>query len=390
MSQASISTINWFKKPYLSTDEKGYLSTISTGFTQIKNNNFWGLIDSNGNFIIDCIADEPIIRDGLIPKKKDGKIGLINKNQKLIIPYEYESFNYLNPDFHYLEKDVTCYLVDSIGNIIQPQYQIRHFNDYSFSEGYISVEFWIDNEKTKTDRGYIDIKGQSNLPFSYVYNRPFNGGIASTAIREINGEYLWQFIDKSGNLIHTCDESWIGPNSFDGELAITQIKNKSGFALFDRNFEIVVEPKFSGYYGHFYGFYVVSIDANQGILNANGEVVLPYQYSNIRILDSSYAIVEKREFKKQYKSLNKLWDFENIISKSGVYDLKNKQFIIEPKYDFLEYVNDKLLITKVNNKFGCINFREEVIFPFIFDSFQPLIDRKSWVKFEGKWGIVQY
>jgi hypothetical protein len=89
----------------------------------------------------------------------EGKIGFIDKNGKIVLPYKY---------FDMPGKD----------------------NDYSFSENLAPVAS-LDNKKM----GYIDKLGNVVIPFVFSYANQFKNGLAS--VSDDNGT-SWYYIDKSG------------------------------------------------------------------------------------------------------------------------------------------------------------------------------------------------
>jgi WG containing repeat len=393
MSQ-DLGIADWYKEPYLLLDSAGYLgSVLQGGVIQIRNNGKHGLINSDGDFVVGLKGDQGLIRPGLIPVKKDGKLGFLNMSDSLVIPYEYERVTYVSPNHYAIEGTIngfsSCIIVDADGQQIKTPYPIRFRNDTSFEEGLLSAEFWLNQPSNKTGQGYVSLDGEYHLPFHFIYCHHFSRGVAPVTVPYSSERYKYLFIDNKGNVVFECPEEWIHPHSFEGELSLLQIKGKTGFAFIDRSFKLVTEPKYSSYQGYIHGYHRVTDNNKMSLLNDRGETVVDTLFTTIYPLSIDLALVTNTYFRQQHTDLDKLWAYENVYQLTGLYSIEGSKLLIDTKYDWFLSGGEGLYAVKKDDKIGYIDQNEKVIIPFIFEDARGFYNRKAWVKFEGKWGIIQ-
>jgi hypothetical protein len=379
------SNFKWYKEPFLVL-EQGYIGHITKeGYSLIANNRKYGLIDFEGHMQVDLISDEPIQKKGLIPVKQGRDIGLINGKGDTVYPCKGNSFSFIHPDFYALTVGSEVLLFRGDGSRLKTEFPIRNFNGHAFQENALSVEVWLQN-RSQTGGGYIDTAGNSLMEFKYRYNDPFENGIAG--VRSL--DYLKNcFIDKKGNTVFECPDNWVSIKSFDGPLALIQIKDKGGFAFIDRNYRVVVEPQFSAYTGRRNGLYIVSKDAMDGAIDSTGKVIIPFEFSEVKEFTSNKLIVSKTFFKKQYADPAQLWNYENTYTKEGVFDLTKHSLSLPLEYEELTNAGYGLMITKLNGKYGYLNENAQPLSGFEFERASPFFNKRAWVKFNGKWGIIE-
>ncbi len=148
---------------------------------------------------------------GLVSYFKDGKWGLKNKGEHLVIPAIYEE-------------------------------EIQFYSDFAAA-------------KLNGKYGFIDQSGKTIIPFIYSDAGIFEYGIGDVAI---NGK--WGCVDKTGNLIIACEH--LLPLSFNSPDEVIGV-NKGGRWNHAKS-EI--------------------IGGKWGLINALGEMVVPFKYDNIRSL----------------------------------------------------------------------------------------------------------
>jgi hypothetical protein len=98
----------------------------------------------------------PVFSEGLAPVEEWGKIGFIDKEGKMVIPFRYQAAK-------------------------------------NFSEGVAAVKY-------KDKWGYIDKAGNEVLPFVYEEARAFNGGLAPVIIGN-----KWSVINRNGDVLFETD-----------------------------------------------------------------------------------------------------------------------------------------------------------------------------------------
>lgn len=207
----------------------------------------FGYINHKGetkiSFVYDLISE---FKNGAAIVKKDGKYGLISKENQLLIPIEYDGIRYLQGSNQQLlkvyKKKPTIYTLDQQGNvsnsapyteekntadtgiklpkykyltpfdknglavievnklkgianvqgkvIIKPKY--RQLN--AFSEGFASFQ-QDSKDRTKRKWGYINLQGKETITASFNQATPFNNGKAAV----LKG--MWGYINAQGKLI---------------------------------------------------------------------------------------------------------------------------------------------------------------------------------------------
>lgn len=376
--------LKWHLKPSIDLG-KGWIEFLpNESHCQIKNNDKWGLIDYNGNLIVDTISDFSLIKESLIPFKNEyGKIGLMDKDRNEKFPAMASGVKYIEPNFYALKLPGEEILVNSKGRIIKTKYKIRSFNTQSFKENVIGVEVWLGNQQG-TASGYIDTTGKSITKFKYCYNGVFSNNIASVTELDYKTKY---YIDKKENIIFRCPENWVVAKSFEGDLAMIQVENK-GIGFINRDFQIVVEPQYNSY-GFKEGFYYVSKNNKPGVLNSDGDVVVPFEFDRVTRLNDSLFIVGKVFFKKKYNNLHKLWSFENTYYKYALYNTFQKRLVLGYDYEELKKASLNILIAKIGDHYRYIDTKGVSLTKLQFEKANPFYENKAWVKFNNLWGIIQ-
>lgn len=152
----------------------------------VKQNDKWGIIDNQGNAIIDCTSTMMplLIGDGFICDQSR-KVGVITISQKEIIPFKYEFF--------------------------EP------------SEGMIRVkkdelyDFVTDNHKSMTEKGLRDILNYCQKhQFQYEDAKDYHDGLAAVKIKD-----KWGYIDNEGDLVIKANYSEAS-DFIDGKALVTK------------------------------------------------------------------------------------------------------------------------------------------------------------------------
>ena len=277
--------------------------------------------------------------------------------------------------------------------------------------------------------GYLRINGEVILPCEYQYGEPydveFGSGAASIFIK-----------DGKHGIYDLSLNKFILPTEYD-ELTINarhnemSVKKDGKYGLinlysFDEegNFEWELEPKYDGELSQNYPFYTIKIDSLYGLLDSNGNQLLPAEYYFIDVVSSSViqesktlehaAIVTKGDkyLKGIYKDGEQLlpcqyYDIkqtgnknqlilrgnnEDGIAMFGVYDFVQRKFIHKTKYQYIEqqnYYGDRFWI-RDNGKFGLYDKDGKEIIPKRFEEYYTTLRLRSGtvlVKEKGSFGV---
>jgi len=249
---------------------------------------------------------------------KDGKYGFIDGTGKEVIPFEYDSIQppstmeitipfELTDDLAVVRKNGKegyCSLKDG-EVVIEPQFAsansfdggeiasvhidgdhtgyINREGDQVISDKYSEVGVFYDGVATARDEngktGVIDSEGKTLIPFKYdeIYEYYDNGyAVALEQVSEENYRYI--AIDHTGNEIlssdHQIDMFW---NLF-GEYVTDEY-----YILYDLKGSKLTDEKFSEVTAMFEGtgIFIYDMDGKAGLLDGDGNILLPCQYSGI-------------------------------------------------------------------------------------------------------------
>jgi hypothetical protein len=153
------------------------LLLLPLGSTQAQNR-AW---EKNFDFVDDCIC-------GLSKVKKDGKVGYVDKDGKVVINLEYTDGLTFNLGIVAVRnKDYKWQYLDSTGKAITAPL----FEDAMSFEDSAALVF------KDGQYGYINTVGELFIPFQYKNARSFSEGLAPAT----NAKGFWGYIDKKGNWI---------------------------------------------------------------------------------------------------------------------------------------------------------------------------------------------
>ena len=189
--------LNWVADSPANDSLTVYAITNKRGYINIK----------NGEIVIDAEANNYrkawVFSEGLAAVMKDGKIGFINTNNEVVIPFQFDytdkcrmyDFGYLFHDGYCImtNKDGDLGLIDTTGKwVVEPAY------DEIWAPHESGYRIIVDNSK----HGVIDSKGNVIYPAEYGYVDVLSDGFILT-----KGGKKWQ-VDFDGNIVQ--------PFMFDG------------------------------------------------------------------------------------------------------------------------------------------------------------------------------
>jgi sporulation protein YlmC with PRC-barrel domain len=323
---------------------------LDDGISRIKVNNYYGLVQKNGKWIVpiryenDFIFDEfgkAIVREnqrwGMIYKggnvvlptiyqekfqfnkkqlacvRNNGKYGIVNYDGKVIIPTIYDRYIYSDYEFWTVQKDGQFGMINKNGKIVIP---IEYEKVFSYLNDLALV-------KKSGKWGYINAANQIAIPFEYEVLNSFIDGRALAK----KGNY-WGMINLDNTIIL----------SFEYDNLISESD----------------------------GFINVSKGGFWGVLNSRFEVVVPFEYDRTDALNGFFR-VEKN---------NKI----GLFTKKGA-------MILPAFYDGLTIDEYGFKIQK-DGKFGLLNNEGAAIIPMIYDEFMYFSRGLSRVKKGSYYGMI--
>lgn len=232
---------------------------------------------------------------------------------------------------------------------------------------------------------YIDSNGKISKKTSCKYVEDFNEGYAViTKIKRVNNDVKWifGFINEQGKVTYFLGMDIL--HNFSEGLAL--FKRDGNYGFLNKNFEEVIENKFSSANNFSEGLAPVRIGRKWGYINTAGEMVIPAKYFHANNFSEGIAVVEEDPYTNSLidKNGNVLFKTKGLISgclsdglipfhetdfsskdtafnsKWGYID-KYGKVIIEPKFDRAMSFSQGLASVRIDDKWGYINTKGDIV-----------------------------
>lgn len=272
-----------------------------TGYYIAELNDKFGLVDSNNKVLIPIVYDELSAFEHFIKVKEDNKYGLITENNDIIKPTIYDDITSLN-DLHgdsigmVFTKDHQQQLTNKFGHVLSD------FSDYRFVNDKLD---YLDNMSVIEKNGkyglfsFKEKKVVIQPVYEDMYERIYNDSI----LAQLNGRKV---------LINTSGKTIIAP-IYDS-IEISKLSDDYVDMWSEDKIENLIER------------YIVEKNGKYGIFDFNGKLITPIAYTHIQsILYPAYFLVTKDEV-----------NDENIDSAETIsFGLMNPEgkLVLEMKYD---------------------------------------------------------
>ena len=295
------------------------------------------------------IASEIPYEKNVLMFEKNGKYGVINFDGKVVVKPIYDeiqSLTYKEGEL-LVKKDNKCGVVNTKGAIIiKPEY-----------DTIVADNYYIEQEKYKFSGYIVSKKIDENYNYGYI---KYDGKIL------LKPEYtnISRIIDIEDN---------------ENIYLIAQNKSKTGLI---KNKEVLVDFNYKELqYNKENNILLAKKNAKLGILNLQGQEILPLKYDDLSI--NGEYVYTKNEDEEKYFDIkgNEIQDntYKNIynidngkyyltIDENSLYGIldRNKQVLVENTYSYLEYLFDDYFIAS-NNDLGIINSNGEVVLDFKYN-----------------------
>lgn len=332
-------------------------NSMIKGYYAVKNGK-WGCIDSFGNTVIDFRYEalDKFDEKGRARVIYKGYFGIIDCGGREIIPTAYDyiyPFGKLDVAVAKLGSNYGAVNLDGSVAIPFVYDYIYSFNDCFSTVAYKNKEFTV-----------INTEGKPVNEKTYKYIEEFKNGIA-LAYSEGYG-----YIDYNGIEIIDCIHTDVKQGT-----AISVFLKKDGkWALYS--------PDGTNMTGYIYddagefenGLSAVSIksDGNlkYGYVNDSGDIVIPFMYSSAQKFKYGKAIV-------------------SVGSLHGIIDIEGNAVIpfnytgFNPSYDY-----NVIAAADKNSKWGLISFTNNVLTPFIYDYIFEFDNGYAAVLQKGRYGVI--
>lgn len=326
--------------------------------------------------------------DNVLKVKKGEFYGLIDFSGKEIIEPKYQEITTLKGTKNslILKQNDKFGLSDNKGNIIiPPEYkEIKSIQD-NYQNGYIVI-----NQENKC--GIIDFTSQIIVEAQYE------------DIKQLTGDHMYVVKqDGKWKLINSKKETLI-ENVND----VTQILEDKIIIKKDNQYGILlvsgaekVKPQYEELSNLFGDYYLAKKSGKYGIINSANGQILPFEYSKIAYKkDAEIVVAEKENIamgeiynNKFEKKLNGI--VSDINAEKGyirVYvenEYKYYNLNFEEKTSIETLLNNNILLSKKDGKYGYINREGNVVVDYIYEDAQELnIHGYAAIKKDGKWGAI--
>jgi hypothetical protein len=290
-----------------------------------------GMIDRNNKIIVRAKYDNITpVPNGLAKIQLKEKYGYINMDGKVKVPIKYEeTVDYYSSDYIAARKKNRYHIIHKSGKIIYTNDEVPkdfRFRDFYFLDGLMVIE---KNKKY----GYIDTLG--NLVIKMIYDKAsnFNDGLASVCI-----DSSWYFINTKGEVKIKVQGKF---------------ENVDGFSNERAKVENLYDPSNISY-------------SRFGFIDTTGNLVIPFKYSDAYYFKNNQSLV-KYNYSNSieiYAIIDK--DGNEIFSTKTISPIKYLNNNIKNNIYFY-YLNDSLISISCDYKHGLFDVKGNQIIPIEYD-----------------------
>ncbi len=401
-----------------------------------KEGNSYGIMDFEGNKITDAIYEDiknVDYKEGYLKVKEQGLYGVINIKGKKILNSEYDE---ISSDGYYNEK--TKY--QDAGFILR----IKTDNGYKYGYAKSNGQKVLDTEYSELNR-LTQIEGSNSLYFIASLNGKYgllknSNEILKTEYRTINfdsnnkifiaekdsafgvfdidgktivpmdydsiaigGEYINAYkgentviFDTKGNNIQTENSS---KEKVSEEYSII-IDKDNNYNIVDKNDNILLQDKYS-YIEYFMNdLFIATNSTKTGLIRANGQVVIPLEYSTIQNIDGVNLLQATSLETNKTFIINSEGKMNEGLENSSF--VKNENYVklisnTDVKYYTLDgneitykelYPENTLYAIKQNDKWGFKDKDGKIKVNCEYDFVSEQNGNYVGVKKDGKWGVL--
>lgn len=316
-------------------DSQYNIVALSNDFFKIEYNGKFGVMSNRGKILIAPLFDNLILENNSdnVIVEKNRKLGLINSRNEIILEFEYDVLTKLNNNYYKGIKDKEIFLIN-IGNK-----KIASYGKNKDIKFYNNKFFIIENEK-------IDVYNEElNLLTTYEGKNIF----------KINDKVLLLKKDKECFLIY--DKLILYHEDieqiFEEYMVVNYGNTKQLKKIGESN------PLLQGYSSIFINTInsiIVEKNNNFGVINLDGEIVIPLNYTRITpFYQGYYGVEEKSSFYKKDNNGNLILEDEY---KCGLIDKKGKE-VIEANYEAIINFNKYFAILLDKNSIKVIELEDK-------------------------------
>jgi len=236
----------------------------------------FGLYDNAGKEVLSPIyITLHLPRNGLCLVQTKQGYGFFDTTGKEIIRPQYDNAQDFSEGFAAIQENNKWGFIDKTGHVqIVPTYEAVQ----PFCEGLAAV-------KTNNLWGFINIAGELVVPAQYTAVQNFSEGI--TAVQQ---DDMWGVINKQGKILLPCQYEEVRSASDN----ILCVKYHGVYGYFDKTGKKIIDFQFEKARDFHNGFAAVTNSQNKyGLIDINGNIILPFKYSNISDVSDNTAIFQQ-------------------------------------------------------------------------------------------------
>ncbi|MCR2043709.1 WG repeat-containing protein [Anaerosalibacter massiliensis] len=275
------------------TIEESENINLYPAYKKERNQRKWGYLGENGNFVIEPEYEmtEEFDENGLAKVYLDGKVGLIDRDNKVVLSPIYDSIGDIEEGVFSAVKDDKYYILDIKGN------ELFSSKEYTFI-GKSSNNYIVAGKKSKDGNvkmGYINKNGKVLIKPKYNMAWDFKNG--RVLVKTESNENL--IIDKSGKIINKLKYEDVTPDEKNETFLFANEDNLFGFL--DEEGEVLIEPRFKNSSSFKDGMAIVSIDKDSseigkmGVINKEGKFLIKPDFTYISYLGEGLFEASKDE-----------------------------------------------------------------------------------------------
>ena len=323
---------------------------------RVKKNDKYGLIDFNGNTVLDCEYDSIYALKGVtenIIVEKEGNLGLVNSKGQTIINTGYSKIQALK-------------------------------------EGYKN-EYLVVNADGKY--GVVSTNGSVILETKYEEIKYLD----SQEVYSVKLDGVIQLVNNKGEVLQNSEgETYIYAK---GENVIVSKDNKFGIEKLTG--ETVIPNEYEELKYAFSIYYIAKKDGKFGIINVNNEIVKEFEYTNMYCIEEgSFIVADKTETESIIFDSNLSEKISGIVSEINIAkgyikiytgsEYKYYNFKFEEKSSAEILSQNTLFLSKKDGKYGFIDKAGNVVVDYIYeDATEQNLCGYVAVKQNGLWGSLK-
>jgi hypothetical protein len=345
-------------------------------YFRVEKNGLFGIIDSNGQKVLDIIYSEIYEQDDLYRIKLNGLYGFLDNNFILTIEPIYSKTGDFSSNLCYVKNDMFIGFINKKGD------RILDSSSFKFCEKFYGKLASFDTliENLGVHHGFININGEIVVEPKYYSVKGFHENLIVVSKR--NG--FLNLLNQDG--VEIIDEIYSSDITIGFYEKLAKVKRKAKYGFIDTNGTEVIKCKFSGVENFHCGISVFKEKKIFGGINILGEILISPKYDNlgwfvncsdldnpsivarsVASIGSSFGLIDANG----NEVVPLIYDDIYNYPKEGLYKVKKRndygfvdvqgKELVTPQYRMARNFSNGLAAIKNNEKWGFVNISGKVI-----------------------------